>query len=80
MTSNEASIHDEPVAVASYSTRGEAEIVEAKLRAFGIESAIEDVIEGGAMPVEGESGVAILVHPNDADEARRLLSEEPSAS
>jgi hypothetical protein len=68
--------HAEPVAVTSFATIGEAEVAEAKLRAYGIESAIDDQIEGGTLPVEGEPGVILTVRAVDADEARRILTEE----
>src|SRR5258706_5469684 len=68
--------HAEPVAVASFETTGEAEVAQAKLRAFGIESAIDDQIEGGTLPVEGEPGVIVTVRPADADDARRILTED----
>ena len=68
--------HAEPIAVASFATAGEAEVAEAKLRAFGIESAIDDQIEGGTLPVEGEPGVIVTVRAVDADDARRILPEE----
>jgi hypothetical protein len=68
--------HAEPVAVASFETVGEAEVAEAKLRAYGIESAIDDQIEGGTLPVEGEPGVIVTVRAADADDARRILTED----
>ncbi len=68
--------HTEPVAVASFATAGEAEVAEAKLRAYGIESAIDDQIEGGTLPVEGEAGVIVSGRAVDADDARRILTEE----
>jgi hypothetical protein len=68
--------HAEPVAVASFETIGEAEVAQAKLRAFGIEAAIDDQIEGGTLPVEGESGVIVTVRAPDADDARRILAED----
>lgn len=67
--------HAEPVVVASFGTRGEAEVAEAKLRAYGIESSVDDQIEGGAIPVEGEPGVMVIVHPEDAEDASRILAE-----
>ena len=68
--------HAEPVAVASFETTGEAEVAQAKLRAFGIEAAIDDQIEGGTLPVEGEPGVIVTVRATDADDARRILAED----
>ena len=65
--------HSEPVAVASFATKGEAEVAQAKLRAFGIESALDDQIEGGTVRVEGEPGVIVQVPAADAEDARRVL-------
>ncbi len=65
--------HSEPVAVASYATEGEAEVAQAKLRAFGIESALDDQIEGGTVRVDGEPGVIVQVPARDAEDARRVL-------
>jgi len=45
--------HSDPVPVASFATMGEAEVVQAKLRAYGIEAAFDDVIEGGAVSGRG---------------------------
>ena len=67
--------HSEPVAVASFATEGEAEVAQAKLRAFGIEAAIDDQIEGGTIVVEGEPGVIVQVRSSDADDARQILNE-----
>lgn len=70
---NESIEHPDPVAVASYATLGEAEVAQAALRASGIESGLDDQIEGGAIPVEGEATVIVTVHPDDADDARQIL-------
>jgi len=67
--------HPEPVAVASFATEGEAEVAQAKLRAFGIEAQLEDSVEGGTIVVEGEPGVVVAVRSADADDARRILSD-----
>ena len=79
-TENEG--HEAPIAVASFGTRGEAEVAEAKLRAYGIEASFDDDIEGGAIPVEGELVVSVLVRPGDVADAQRILESEddqPSA-
>jgi hypothetical protein len=70
--------HSEPVAVGSFATEGEAEVVQAKLRAYGIEAALNDQIEGGAVVVDGESGVVVEVPAADAQDARRILSDDDS--
>jgi hypothetical protein len=66
--------HPEPVAVASFATVGEAEVAQAKLVSFGIESALVDGVEGGTIPVQGEPGVVVMVPAADADAAREILA------
>ena len=63
--------HAEPVVVVVVADLGEAEVVQAKLRASGIEAFVDDQLEGGILPVEGEPGVAILVRAADADATPR---------
>jgi hypothetical protein len=67
--------HPEPIVVATYSTTGEAEVAEAKLRAFGIEAALDDQIEGGTVPVDDEPVVVVRVRAMDADDARQILTD-----
>jgi hypothetical protein len=73
MTDDASDQHPEPVVVAAYSDRGEAEVTVAHLMANGIEAFIIDELEGGTLPVEGESGVSVLVRAQDADLAREVL-------
>jgi Putative prokaryotic signal transducing protein len=68
-------MHVEPVVVAAVTDAGEAEVVQAKLRAFGIEAFVDDQVEGGVLPVEMEGSVLVLVRAEDADDARRILSD-----
>jgi hypothetical protein len=68
--------HSEPIPVGSFATVGEADVAQAKLRAYGIEAALDDVIEGGTIPVDGESRVVVAVPAADADDARRILNED----
>jgi hypothetical protein len=68
--------HAEPVAVASFATIGEAEVAQAKLSAYGIESALIDQVAGGVVPVEGEPGVFVGVRAADAADARAILGDE----
>jgi hypothetical protein len=75
----DAEDHREPVAVASYATTGEAEVAQAKLRAFGIEAALIDQVEGGVVLTEGEPGVLVGVPAADAQDAQRILSEDDVA-
>jgi hypothetical protein len=69
--------HREPVIVANFGDAGEAEIAQAKLRAFGIESVLVDQAEGGAIrAVEVPGGVGVEVRAADADDALAILSDE----
>jgi len=67
--------HPEPIVVATYATTGEAEVAEAKLRAFGIEAALDDQIEGGTVPVDDEAVVVVRVRAMDAADARQILTD-----
>jgi hypothetical protein len=68
--------HSEPVVVATYIDAGEAEIAQAKLRAFGIESAVLDQAEGGTIPtVELPLGIGVQVKGADAEDALRILAD-----
>jgi hypothetical protein len=65
--------HAAPVVVAVHSDRGEAEVSRAHLAGEGIVAEIVDAVEGGALPVDGEPGVAVAVRAVDADRARDVL-------
>lgn len=75
MTDDSSDQHPEPVVVATYPDRGEAEVTKAHLAASGIEAFIVDEVEGGMLPVEGESGVTVLVQAQDAEVARQVLGD-----
>jgi hypothetical protein len=77
MTLDDANEHPEPKAVASFATEGEAEVAQAKLRAFGIDAVIDNQIEGGAIPIEGEEGVILAVRAEDAADAVQILGDDP---
>jgi hypothetical protein len=79
MSTTDRDDHSEPVAIASFATYGEAEVVQAKLRGYGIEAALDDQIEGGTIVVEGEPGVIVEVRAADAEDARRILGEDDDA-
>ena len=72
MTS-EQDAHPEPVIVSAFGSVGEAEVAQAKLRAFGIESAIIDNDGGGVIPVDGDSGIELEVRAVDAEAASEIL-------
>lgn len=78
MPADDANEHPEPAAVASYATEGEAEVAQAKLRAYGVEAALNDQIEGGSVPIEGEEGVVVAVRAEDVADARDILDEAPA--
>ncbi len=65
--------HPEPIVVASYAHRGEAEVTKAHLADNGIHAEIVDEVEGGTVPVDGEFGVRVLVPAADAETARQVL-------
>jgi len=75
MTADEPAAHAEPTTVASYATLGEAEVAQAKLHAYGIEAFLDDQIEGGSVPIEGEPGVIVLVRAGDATDAVAILTD-----
>ena len=75
VTDPSAEDHPEPIVVATYSTLGEAEVAEAKLRAFGIDSALDDQIEGGTVPVDDEPVIVVRVRAVDATDARQILTD-----
>ncbi len=77
MSTDEVNEESEPEAVASYATEGEAEVAQAKLRAFGVESVLDDQVEGGSVPVDGEPGVIVTVRAEDAATAAELLTPDP---
>ena len=76
MTDSPPVDHREPVVVATYVDLGEAEIAQAKLRAFGIEAEILDQTEGGVIPtIELAVGIGVSVRAVDADDAFRILRD-----
>lgn len=70
--------HPEPVVVAMYPDRGEAEVTKAHLAANGIDAFIVDEVGGGILPVEGDAGVTVLVPAQDAAAARLVLGADNS--
>lgn len=78
MTDDAPDPHPEPVVVAMYPDRGEAEVTKAHLAANGIDAFIVDEVGGGMLPVEGEAGVTVLVPAQDAAAARLVLGADNS--
>lgn len=72
---NEQDPHPEPVIVGTFASVGEAEVGQAKLRAFDIESAIVDNDGGGVIPVDGDGGIELEVRAADAQAAAEILSD-----
>jgi hypothetical protein len=68
-------VHAEPVTVSTFGSVGEAEVAQAKLRAFGVESEILDNDGGGVIPVDGDGGIELEVRAVDADAAREILGD-----
>ncbi len=50
---SDSELHPEPIVVASYADRGEAEVTKAHLIDNGIHAEIVDEVEGGTVPVDG---------------------------
>ncbi len=71
-------IHAEPVTVSTFGSVGEAEVAQAKLRAFGVESEILDNDGGGVIPVDGDGGIELEVRAVDAEAAREILGDVTS--
>lgn len=74
MTS-EQDAHPEPVIVASFGSVGEAEVAQAKLRAYEIESAIVDNDGGGVIPVDGDGQIQLEVRAVDGPAASEILDD-----
>ncbi len=75
MSDTPSAEHAEPVVVGTYTDTGEAEVAQAKLRAYGIESLIVDSIEGGLLLTE-DGGIGLEVRPADAEDARAILAPD----
>ena len=72
---DEQNAHPEPVIVATFGSVGEAEVAQAKLRAFEVESVIVDNDGGGVIPVDGDGGIQLEVRAADAEAAADLLAD-----
>lgn len=70
---SDSELHPEPIVVASYADRGEAEVTKAHLIDNGIHAEIVDEVEGGTVPVDGEMGVRVMVPAADAELARQVM-------
>ena len=68
--------HSTLVTVATFATAGEAEVAQAKLRAYAIESSLDDDVSGGTVPTNGKGGVTVLVPSRDAKTALTVLNDQ----
>ncbi|MGB0115017.1 MAG: hypothetical protein WBP59_17490 [Ilumatobacteraceae bacterium] len=72
---NESEAHPAPVVVATFGSVEAAEVAQAKLRAFGVESALVDDDSGAVIPADTDSGIELAVRAADAETARDVLSD-----
>jgi hypothetical protein len=70
----------ELVTVGSFANRIEAEMAQGALEAAGIESMILADDAGGQYAALALTGVRLLVHAEDMEQARDILSEHPPVS
>jgi hypothetical protein len=74
-------MREDPVVVARYSYRHEAEFAKSYLDAAGIQSAIfADDAGGVEVALSFSNSVRVLVRPEDAERAREILSTATSQS
>jgi hypothetical protein len=68
------------IAIGSYPTRDEAEVVQGLLATAGIGSSIQADDAGGSFPFVLSGGAQVLVDEGDAPAARELLAGKPDAT
>jgi cell division protein FtsN len=68
------------IAIGTYGTRDEAEVVQGLLAAAGIEASIRADDAGGAFPFVLSGGAQVLVEENDATAASELLASRTDAT
>lgn len=64
------------IAIGTYSTRDEAEIVQGLLASAGIAASIKADDAGGVYPFVLSGGAQVLVEESDAEEGSKLLAEQ----
>ena len=70
-------MQQDPIVVGRFFYRHEAEFAKAYLDAAGIDSAIfADDAGGMEVPLSFSNSVRLLVHPDDADQAREILETQ----
>ena len=62
------------IAIGTYATRDEAEIVQGLLASFGIDASIRADDAGGAYPFVLSGGAQVLVEESDAPAASEILA------
>jgi len=70
----------ELVAIGTYPTRDEAEVVQGLLASAGIEASITADDAGGAFPFVLSGAAQVLVDESDAQAASELLASKPDPS
>jgi hypothetical protein len=73
-------VDDATVAVATVSSRTEAELIVGLLRSNGLRAALSADDAGGQEPQLQRDGVRVLVARSDEAEARRILDETEQAA
>jgi cell division protein FtsN len=68
------------IAIGTYGTRDEAEVVQGLLAAAGIEASIRADDAGGAFPFVLSGGAQVLVDEGDAPTASELLANRTDAT
>jgi hypothetical protein len=63
------------IAIGTYGTRDEAEVVQGLLASAGIEASVRADDAGGAFPFVLSGGAEVLVDESDASAARELLAD-----
>ena len=67
----------ELVAIGTYGTRDEAEVVQGLLASAGIEASVRADDAGGAFPFVLSGGAQVLVDESDAKAASEILADTP---
>jgi hypothetical protein len=68
------------IAIGTYGTRDEAEVVQGLLASAGIEASIRADDAGGAFPFVLSGGAQVLVDESDAEAASEILASSPDES
>ncbi len=66
----------ELIAIGTYGTRDEAEVVQGLLASAGIEASVRADDAGGAFPFVLSGGAQVLVDESDAEAASEILAKD----